>query len=81
MIRVEGASFSKTIKKADGTEDYTRSRRVELRLVLKEQKFDILQQFFKGAASRSGTSTGATTDNEKLWWEPYTWNYKYDKTV
>ena len=66
LIRVEGASFSKTIKKPDGTEDYTRSRRVELRLVLKEQKFDILQQFFKGASSRSGASAGAGTDHEKL---------------
>lgn len=46
IIRVEGASFSKPIK-VKGVEDYTRSRRVELRLVLKEQKMDVLQQFFR----------------------------------
>lgn len=66
MIRVEGASFSRTIKKADGTEDYNRSRRVELRLVLKEQKLDILQQFFQGASSKNGTTSGAASDHEKL---------------
>ena len=53
MIRVEGASFSSTLKKPDGKEDYDRSRRVELRLVLKEQKIDVLQQFFNGAKSNS----------------------------
>ena len=63
MIRVEGASFSSTLKKPDGKEDYNRSRRVELRLVLKEQRLDVLQQFFNGAKSNS--SQGAPT-YEKL---------------
>ncbi len=52
MIRVEGASFSQTIKKENGKEDYSRSRRVELRLVLKEQNIDVLKQFFRGAGSK-----------------------------
>ena len=66
IIRVEGASFSKTIRKPDGSEDYNRSRRVELRLVLKEQKFDILQQFFQGVTSKSGEPAKVTTDHENL---------------
>ncbi|MCR5265341.1 MAG: OmpA family protein [Cyanobacteria bacterium RUI128] len=49
IIRVEGASFSKPIK-VNGKENYKLSRRVELRLVLKEQKLDMLQQFIKGAS-------------------------------
>ena len=63
MVRVEGASFSKTLKKDDGTEDYQRSRRVELRLVLKEQKLDVLQQFFGGAKAANGQGV---QENEKL---------------
>lgn len=54
IIRVEGASFSSPIM-VNGKEDYMRSRRVELRLVLKEEKFDVLQQFF-----RKGTSGGGS---------------------
>ena len=50
IIRVEGASFSKPIL-VNGKEDYNKSRRVELRLVLKEQRVDILQQFLRGAGS------------------------------
>lgn len=46
IIRVEGASFSKPVF-VDGKENYALSRRVELRLVLKEQKFDVLQQFLQ----------------------------------
>ena len=49
IIRVEGASFSKPIL-TNGKENYKLSRRVELRLVLKEQKLDVLQQFIKGAS-------------------------------
>lgn len=49
VIRVEGASFSRPIF-VNGKEDFRRSRRVELRLVLKPQKMDILQQFFKGTS-------------------------------
>ena len=50
IIRVEGASFSKPIM-TNGKENYKLSRRVELRLVLKEQKLDMLQQFIKGASA------------------------------
>ncbi|MCD8378362.1 MAG: OmpA family protein [Candidatus Gastranaerophilales bacterium] len=46
IIRVEGASFSKPIM-VNGKEDFKQSRRVELRLTLKEQKLDVLQQFLK----------------------------------
>lgn len=46
IIRVEGASFSCPIK-VNGKEDYNKSRRVELRLVLKEQKLELLQQFLR----------------------------------
>lgn len=46
ILRVEGASFSKPIR-MNGKEDYKRSRRVELRLVLKPNKLDVLQQFFQ----------------------------------
>ena len=46
ILRVEGASFSKPIR-MNGKEDYLRSRRVELRLVLKPNKLDVLQQFFQ----------------------------------
>lgn len=53
IIRVEGASFSKPIY-VNGKENYNLSRRVELRLVLKEEKIDILQQFFRGAAGAAG---------------------------
>lgn len=49
IIRVEGASFSKPIM-VNGKEDYKQSRRVELRLVLKEEKFDVLQQFLRRGA-------------------------------
>ena len=49
IIRVEGASFSKPIM-TNGKENYKLSRRVELRLVMKEQKLDMLQQFIKGAS-------------------------------
>lgn len=61
IIRVEGASFSKPIL-YQGKEDYNRSRRVELRLVLKEQKFDILQQLLK----HSKTTPRGTSEYEKL---------------
>lgn len=66
MVRVEGASFSKTIKTPDGKEDFKKSRRVELRLVLKEQKIDVLQQFFKGASSASGGQGKSNSNYEKL---------------
>lgn len=56
ILRVEGASFSRPIL-VNGREDYKRSRRVELRLVLKPQKMEILQQFLR-------TSTGS--EYEKL---------------
>ena len=56
MLRVEGASFSKPIL-VDGKEDYKRSRRVELRLVLKPQKMEVLQQFLR---------TGNGSSYEKL---------------
>lgn len=46
IIRVEGASFSKPIM-VNGKEDYKQSRRVELRLVLKEQKLEVLHQFLR----------------------------------
>ena len=46
ILRVEGASSSKPIT-VNGKEDYKRSRRVELRLVLKPNKVDILQQFLQ----------------------------------
>jgi chemotaxis protein MotB len=46
IIRVEGASFSKPVL-VNGKEDYKRSRRVELRLVLKPEKMEILQQFLR----------------------------------
>ena len=52
IIRVEGASFSKPIM-VNKKEDYRLSRRVELRLVLKEQKFDVLQQFLQGMSQAS----------------------------
>ena len=50
VVRVEGASFSKPIT-TNGKENYKLSRRVELRLVLKEEKYDILQQVIKGFAA------------------------------
>lgn len=56
MLRIEGASFSRPIL-VNGKEDYKRSRRVELRLVLKPQKMEILQQFLR-------TSSGS--EYEKL---------------
>ncbi len=56
ILRVEGASFSRPIL-VNGKEDYKRSRRVELRLVLKPQKMEILQQFLR-------TSSGS--EYEKL---------------
>ena len=46
IIRVEGASFSKPIL-VNGKEDYKQSRRVELRLILKEQKLEVLHQFLR----------------------------------
>jgi outer membrane protein OmpA-like peptidoglycan-associated protein len=46
IIRVEGASFSRPIL-VEGKEHYTKSRRVELRLVLKEQKLEVLHQFLR----------------------------------
>lgn len=52
ILRIEGASFSRPIL-VNGKEDYKRSRRVELRLVLKPQKMEILQQFLR-------TSTGSS---------------------
>lgn len=61
MVRVEGASFSKPIL-VNGKEDYNKSRRVELRLVLKEQKLDILQQFF----SHTNNSAQGGKEYEKL---------------
>ena len=61
VVRVEGASFSSPIIK-NGKEDYNKSRRVELRLVLKEQKVDILQQFF----SHTNKSAQGEQNYEKL---------------
>ena len=52
ILRVEGASFSRPIL-VNGKEDFKRSRRVELRLVLKPQKMEVLQQFLR-------TSTGGS---------------------
>lgn len=46
IVRVEGASFSKPIL-VNGKEDYKQSRRVELRLILKEQKLEVLHQFLR----------------------------------
>lgn len=46
VLRVEGASFSRPIL-VNGKEDYRRSRRVELRLVLKPSKMEVLQQFLR----------------------------------
>lgn len=57
ILRVEGASFSRPIL-VNGKEDYKRSRRVELRLVLRPEKMEILQQFLR-------TSTGGSS-YEKL---------------
>ena len=56
ILRVEGASFSRPIL-VNGKEDFRRSRRVELRLVLKPQKMEILQQFLR---------TGTGSNYEKL---------------
>lgn len=68
IIRVEGASFSKPVY-VDGKENYMLSRRVELRLVLKEQKLDVLQQFFtrgtKGSSNKSPAG-GSNQYYEKL---------------
>lgn len=67
MIRVEGASFSRPVRNDNGSENYEKSRRVELRLVLKEQKIDILQQFFKGADSKDNAQRREVRkDHEKL---------------
>lgn len=49
IIRVEGASFSKPIL-VNGKESYRQSRRVELRLILKEQKLEVLHQFLRQGA-------------------------------
>jgi len=46
IVRVEGASFSKPIL-VNGKEDFKQSRRVELRLILKEQKLEVLHQFLR----------------------------------
>lgn len=46
ILRVEGASFSRPIL-VNGKEDYKKSRRVELRLVLRPEKMEILQQFLR----------------------------------
>ncbi|MCM1264675.1 MAG: OmpA family protein [Candidatus Gastranaerophilales bacterium] len=52
VLRVEGASFSRPIL-VDGKEDYKRSRRVELRLVLKPSKMEVLQQFLRANTGSS----------------------------
>jgi len=68
IIRVEGASFSKPVF-VDGKENYMLSRRVELRLVLKEQKLDVLQQFFTrgtSGSSKSKEAGGSKQHYEKL---------------
>ncbi|MBO6257460.1 OmpA family protein [bacterium] len=64
IVRVEGASFSKPIK-INGKENYKLSRRVELRLVLKEQKIDLLQQVIKGMGAATSKTSGEI-ENEKL---------------
>ena len=37
MIVVEGASYSSPVLSQQGTEDYDKSRRVELKIVMKEK--------------------------------------------
>lgn len=49
VLRVEGASFSRPIL-VNGKEDYKKSRRVELRLVLKPSKMEVLQQFLRASS-------------------------------
>lgn len=51
ILRVEGASSSKPIY-LNGVEDYDKSRRVELRIEMKEEKFEVLKQFIQGARSK-----------------------------
>lgn len=57
IVRVEGASFSKPIM-TNGKENYKLSRRVELRLILKEEKYDILQQVIKGMGMATSKTKG-----------------------
>lgn len=64
IVRVEGASFSKPIK-TNGKENFKLSRRVELRLVLKEEKYDILQQVMKGIGVAT-SRTKSEPENESL---------------
>ncbi len=69
VVRVEGASFSKPIT-TNGKENYKLSRRVELRLVLKEEKYDILQQVIKGFAATNRPTPKGDAEYEKLKGEP-----------
>ena len=65
IVRVEGASFSKPIK-TNGKENYKLSRRVELRLILKEEKYDILQQVIKGFGAANKPAPKGESEYEKL---------------
>lgn len=65
IVRVEGASFSKPIK-TNGKENYKLSRRVELRLILKEEKYDILQQVIKGFGAANKPAPKGEAEHEKL---------------